>query len=716
LALKRGIHIILDALVERGHRVALVVEDLQGVDTASLDLLKALAPALAGRPAVLLVSGIWEADAEVRALQALDERADGARVELGGWAFEEFEALVGELSRGTAPAELARAVFDRTRGHPLYALTALSALFDDGALKLEEDGRWTVQAGWSETPPPTAVRATIERQLRTLPPLLREALNAAAVLGPRVPASALHRMLARSQHGLPAQLDPLLARRLLVDEGDALRFPYPLMHEVVYDAMSSPQRQRLHRQAARALAAAEVGRAPSLHTTLAHHHELGGEWARAYRHACRALEAALRLYKLEEAKRLLRKAFALLNKRALRVKRRQRERVALHIQEARAHELAGNTGSQERVLQAALRMANALGDPGLQARVHARFAWLRTLNGDFRAGLQQAYQASMGWDQCRQDGEFASGLEGLAGLYWHVGHHQTALTCYAEARRAFEHNGEEGRAAYALDNVGIAARNLDRLGEARDAHERALEAFERRADPLGQGVSCNNLAFWHNLVNQPDEAIEWARQAYRLHRALGNPRGLGFAYQNLSCALRLQGRARGARRTWGYAMALYEGIGDRTRRAMLLVNRGLIELDERAPERALHFFEQGEAEAAALGAMDLAAFAQAGQARALVALDRPDAARARSGQALAWAQQGIRPAPHLLHWHHARALRATGDPDGADRHAAHAADALARLVRSLPGERNARALLAHPPHRAIREAAGGRAWCREALA
>jgi len=79
-------------------------------------------------------------------------------------------------------------------------------------------------------------------------------------------------------------------------------------------------------------------------------------------------------------------------------------------------------------------------------------------------------------------------------------------------------------------------------------------------------------------------------------------------------------------------------------------------------------------------------------------------ARRWAERALAWADQGIGPAPHLLHWQHARALEATGAREAAGTHAARAHEALSRSARTLSDPRLIEAFLDLPSHRAIRAA------------
>lgn len=703
LALIEGLAAAFD--VHEEGPLALWLDDLQWVDPPSLEILGELGRRLHDRPVLWLFSGDRAAAPRLRRwAHAAQLEAHCSWIELGPLAAEEVEQLLGKLSQGSCPAEVLALLCRQSAGHPLHLIALLFSLFEAGRLALDEQGRWQLQGSLENLSlsAPAAVQAGLERQLAALHPTCVRALSAAAVLGGSFTPRVLAKTLGLSSSELLSALDVLLQHHLLEEEGGHLRFAYPLLQKAVYERLSASCRRRLHRRAAEALDG-PGGQAllPTRQALLVHHYERAQAWTHAYRWARRALDNALRCYQLDEAQRWHERAAALLDRRPLEGRKRQRARIDLELERVKLDELKGDPIAQRRTLERALRLAEALEDPGAQAQVHERLAWLAALKGDDTGALERAHRARQHWSQCPEHARYPQGLDQLGGLYWHLGYYAQALACYRQAQRVFSERGQTREAALALDNVGIAARNLGRLGQACEAHLQALAIFERLQDTFGQGVSCNNLACWHAWVGQSRQARLWARQAFRLHRTLGNERGCGFAYQNLAQVYAWEGRRRHADRLLQRAWSLYERIGERARLAVLALRRGRLVLSAGSPRCALARFEDAEARARALSCADVAAVARAAQSLALLALGRPQEALARYASVLVAYRNGVRPVPFWLHWCHARVLHANeAPPERVQAALRRARGALLRWARALP-EPQRHTFLAAPLHRRL---------------
>ncbi|MET0327020.1 MAG: AAA family ATPase, partial [Ilumatobacteraceae bacterium] len=216
---------------------AVVVDDLQWVDAATLGVLELLAGELDGLPMALVVS-VRTPDVEARpaALACLTElgRARVAhRIELGGLSVADVESWLAERHGDGGRQALARVVHDRTAGHPFFIreLVALLAGDGTGAEALDRSILATV---------PAAVHDVVRRRVSSLPAATQQLMAAAAVLGRRVDLGVLAGVVDEPIEAVLAGLDPAMASGLLRSDPDRIG-QLSFSHALVSDALRAEQ-------------------------------------------------------------------------------------------------------------------------------------------------------------------------------------------------------------------------------------------------------------------------------------------------------------------------------------------------------------------------------------------------------------------------------------------------------------------------------------------
>ena len=226
---------LCSALAER-QPLALVVDDAQWADRASLEVLAYLARRLEDVPLLLLVGArTGDPDAEAGVLTLLGA-ARSATV-LRPRPLTTRGAL--ELIRRFAPLAPAAVCVDARRA------------VDGNPWLLGELGRQLAAGGTLETPTVVA-RTVVRRRLAALAPRDRGVVEALAVVGDAAP----HVLAAAA--GLPlgelgAAQDALIAAGLLAEDG--VRFAHGLIATVIVEDLQCTERERLHGEVARALMA-----------------------------------------------------------------------------------------------------------------------------------------------------------------------------------------------------------------------------------------------------------------------------------------------------------------------------------------------------------------------------------------------------------------------------------------------------------------------------
>jgi DNA-binding CsgD family transcriptional regulator/tetratricopeptide (TPR) repeat protein len=268
--------------------LALVLDDLQWSDDATLELLPALIDAIANEPVAII--GAYRGDElprghELRRVRAqLRQRRQLTEIALGPLGADALPALIGGILGGTPEPALTAAVAERTEGVPFFVEELLAALRSTDALVPVGD-RIGIDAG-ARLPLPDTVRDAILLRASGLSPAARNALDTAAVVG--------------LEFGLdqvadwPDELDH--CGLITVDGSDRRRFRHALIQEALYADIPWSRRRALH------LAVAGRVTAKAL---VARHLLAGHDLDRARPALVAAADEQLRAYAHRDAARLL---------------------------------------------------------------------------------------------------------------------------------------------------------------------------------------------------------------------------------------------------------------------------------------------------------------------------------------------------------------------------------------------------------------------------
>jgi DNA-binding SARP family transcriptional activator len=339
---------LLDALAQRAPLV-LLLDDLQWVDGATLDLVRYLGWYWKGHGTRVLLLGTVRREGRELNPQLSAQLADLGRdlpltqVPLKplsqAQTIQLVQAIAGEGAHGTrsggeqgwarlstagaAPSQaletplvaLGDFLFAHTGGQPLYLLETLKMLRERELLvpRLGADGTWRLELDvemavavtqeWfrRELLPPS-VRTMIQVRLAKLSQVARQLVMASAVLGTQATAQRLWQV---TEVGVQAGVEALeeavgsgMLREKEAGRGrpGSYRFAHDLIRDVVYTELREARRHVLH-QRALALLASEGARA----SELAYHALLAGEAEAAYGYSVQAGDEAVAVFAVENA-------------------------------------------------------------------------------------------------------------------------------------------------------------------------------------------------------------------------------------------------------------------------------------------------------------------------------------------------------------------------------------------------------------------------------
>jgi hypothetical protein len=247
------------------HPVLVVLDDLQGADTTSVQLLGMLARHL---PRTRLLVGATARtvgeelpEAVEDCLARLAREPSASRLLVTGLGTEDVSRLLTAQLGSPGDRSLATAVHDRTGGNPFFVVEL--SRWMRGAHDLHLDS----------VPVPPSVSEVLRSRLARLPHSAVAVLELAAVAGREVSLELLEAAGTPGEEALAA-LDSAVAAGLVV-EGErpwSWRFAHALVREVLLGALPALTRARLHARLGRALEArAAAGGVDALVEQLAHH-------------------------------------------------------------------------------------------------------------------------------------------------------------------------------------------------------------------------------------------------------------------------------------------------------------------------------------------------------------------------------------------------------------------------------------------------------------
>jgi DNA-binding SARP family transcriptional activator/tetratricopeptide (TPR) repeat protein len=230
--------------------LALVLDDIQWADEASLLVFSRLAQATAELP--LLLVGALRPVPRTAVLDGVREvvrHQGGALLQLAPLAGREVAEMLHGIVGATPGAGLL-GLADRAAGNPLYVGELAEALLRDQHVEVSA-GRAEVSAG--DVQVPTSLSSALTHRLGFLSPATAEVVRRAALLGTEFTVSDLSAVLDRPVSALRPALEEAAAAKVLLANGDRHLFRHALIRQALYDATSSTVRTVLHRQAAERL-------------------------------------------------------------------------------------------------------------------------------------------------------------------------------------------------------------------------------------------------------------------------------------------------------------------------------------------------------------------------------------------------------------------------------------------------------------------------------
>jgi len=526
-----GVMRTLARLLHGAQPGAILLDDVQAADGATLDLLAYLVRRLHMLPLLVIVT--WSVvdvppNHRLRQMAAEAARRQAATI----LTLPPFDAAaIAEMvdarrSAGAlppdAPAEqLAQRLYAETQGLPLFVAEYLD-LLATGSLD-------PCAAEW---PAPQGVRQFLHTRMAALSETAQQIVSTAAVIGRSFDLETVIAASGRSEDESIGALEELLSRRLILEQsGSSFDFAHAQLRSLVYEETSQVRRRLLHRRVADALsvnARRSGAESASMSAALANHYQMGGAVDKAARWAALAGEQARQVYANREAIAHFNTALAL-GTAAFG----DAIPYVIHLHLGDLHTLQGEYAQaldHYQMAQKACLTPNADADSGYgkhsgkEGEIEHRLGRLQQRLGDRSQAMRhfaralELLPAEASTPRALVLADWSLAAYSARDLHEAVRLAQAALE---QAQAA----SDQAVLARVYDILSLVERKQNNLSAALDHAERSLAAATRLNDPAAELAALNSLALTHAAAGAPNEAIPI------LHAALERCVRLGDRHQ-----------------------------------------------------------------------------------------------------------------------------------------------------------------------------------------
>jgi DNA-binding SARP family transcriptional activator/Tfp pilus assembly protein PilF len=500
--------------------------------------------------------------------------------------------LIEQLAHNSL-GEIGTEISQKTGGNPLYVVTLLQYMFDEGQLYVDSDGCWGVTHCELPSLPPTILE-TIESRLQRLNRFQRRVFDLAVVIGSDFDFELIQEASQQSEEQVLIILDELMDAMLIHEPRKFGRDEFAVVHdqyvEVGYANLPKVRKKRYHLQVAEAIEKVYASVLSDYIPALADHFHKAEVDDRALHYASLAGEQAAGQFANATALRYLSRALALTPDQDYT------QRCHLLFIQEKVYDLIGDRQAQKANLDQLASIAKHL-RPHQRAEIHLRqgaYAWILGDDGaaltqleesislakssqakDIEArGYLQRGRAVLDQELARQDLEYArrlSQIERLRALegdivrclgnacFWQNSYEESQ-TYFEEALAIHRETGDLRGELSAHNNIGHLRQNIGDFNVAVKHYEQGLKICQRIGDRLAEGVLLSNLGGVLADLGTYDQAEIRLKQAVNIRDAVNNQEGVGSLLPVLGDILRRRGKYKLAAKKLERALKINTGI------------------------------------------------------------------------------------------------------------------------------------------------------------
>jgi len=658
----------------------MAIEDLHWIDTSSEESLKHLLESISGARVFLVFTYRPEF------VHTWGGRSYHSQMNLNRLSNRESLIMVSHLlgTKELAP-DLETLILEKTEGVPFFIEEFITSLKKLQIIE-RENNKYRLAKKIQDLTIPTTIQDVIMARVDSLPEEAKEILQKGSVIEREFSHELIKRVVELPEQELLSNLSILKDSELLYERGiypeSTYVFKHALTREVVYDAILTKRKRRLHREIGQVIEAIYTKRLEDFYEMLAYHSFRGEDWQRAQRYNRHAGLKALAFSAYNEAQSCFEKALESLTKLS-RTRDRILQEIDLRFNMRAALFPLGRHDEWADYVRAAEPLAKEVGDKARLANCYNYLSTHLWTRGRHKEAIKLCEE---GLSLAESAGDFAVYISmmfhlGIPLLY--TGQYERQVKLHREVAERlsgpalFERHGLAG-----LPSVlarALLSWSLAELGEFEEAEERGLQGIEiaeqgnnlfsttlayacvgaayllhgkldgatkmlekalalcREADVMSAfSFTAGNLGHAQSLLGHPDDALAIVAEGVRPQKVSFSIVPSAYPLTALAEAYRLKGETKKALQNAEEALSIFRQNGEQGFAAWALYHLAKIQFNGGSEqlEQAMLSYRQAKEQAAELGMKPLFAHCHMGLGEAHVKKGLSEEARSELASAI----------------------------------------------------------------------------------
>ncbi|MEO0123194.1 MAG: adenylate/guanylate cyclase domain-containing protein [candidate division WOR-3 bacterium] len=568
-SLQLQIHLAVSTLFEKicsKSPLCLLIDDLQWLDSGSLEIINFLLPILKNNKTLFCFScrAGEQKSIENFLKNVFQEYADFVEeIKLSNLSFESSISLINNLLSEGIDENFKISIYERTKGNPFFIEEICRQVIETGALKGETD--------LQKMELPGSIEAVVTARCDGLSKEARYLLKLSSIIGRSFPKLLIEEIVKEKE--ILKHLEELEVADIITsairEKGIYYTFRHPMFQEVTYHSILKSERAIYHKVIAETIEQQFLTMLEGCNSLLAHHFYECGEYDKASSYALKAGDESARIYANDEAIKQYQLAVSIATNHNKKAEALEKLADVLFMKYGgksdalKFYEQAKGI-TKDRLKHAEIdgKIANVLrqaGDIDKSIEImRAAIKEIEDMDSDILAQL--AYQIADALleskSETKQAEEYAekgiavaerlndyesiiAGMRMKAQILWRKGDIDRALEILLSNEKKLKNlENPQIQASYYILTAAV-FRNAGNLKKAIEYCTRSNEISQKIGNQRFLALGFNNLGIYYELSGEIKKGLEYYEKSLAIRSRIGDKRGESIGYFNLGA---LKGR------------------------------------------------------------------------------------------------------------------------------------------------------------------------------
>jgi predicted ATPase/class 3 adenylate cyclase len=541
--------------------IVYIIDDIQWIDSASLDLINFLIPLTKKIRVIFYLSYRVGELSSVRGLiNTIEHECSDITTEINlkNLNPEHSVTLIDNLIGQDIPDSLRDYIIHKSGGNPFFIEEIVRSIIESGMLVGTGDVTQEIKI-------PGSIEAAVTSRIDSLNKEAKYLLKIASIIGRSFPKELLEEVIRDRE--IYKHIDELEEAEFIIkinkDNRIFYAFRHPLFHEATYDSLLKSERTIYHKVIAEIIETTFKGRIDGYYATLAQHYYNCDNVEKAREYSLRAGDEAAALYANEEALTHYNRALSVVEDEMTKamiyekigdiemligriddaahhfheageIAEDEQIKARLILKSAMIMRLTGKIDEAISMMKQAMARIEGTATPAL---IDIKYNLANVLTEAKAETKQAASLVEEGIEHARTIGDVkleADGLRLKGQILWRMGKGEEAvIKILHDCQRLYEKFEEQNALAQLFILMGVIARSEGRLNIAIDYIKKAISIAKKIGHKRQLSIAYNNLGVYYDLIGDLKSSLNYHEENLAIRQQLGDKKGEAIVYYNI---------------------------------------------------------------------------------------------------------------------------------------------------------------------------------------